>query len=47
MVKTNEEWYTKQGYRVFGEEENAYPWVDEKTGIKSYLPRVFLRKDLA
>ncbi|KAL2107871.1 hypothetical protein VUR80DRAFT_4660 [Thermomyces stellatus] len=47
VVKSNEEWYKKQGYRVFGEEEAAYPWVDEKTGTTRYLPRVFLRKDLA
>ena len=46
MITTNEEWYTRQGYRVFGEEEKAYGWPDPLTGQMRYLPRVFLKKDL-
>ncbi|SPN99676.1 uncharacterized protein DNG_02527 [Cephalotrichum gorgonifer] len=46
VLKTNEEWYKRQGYVLIGEEENAYPWPDPRTGTLIWVPRVFLKKDL-
>ncbi|KAM0281801.1 hypothetical protein ACHAQH_003383 [Verticillium albo-atrum] len=43
--KTNEEWYGRMGYEVFYTDPIGYPWV-MPDGVKSYVPRVMMKKPL-
>ncbi|UKZ73804.1 hypothetical protein TrVFT333_001456 [Trichoderma virens FT-333] len=44
--RSNEEWYTRQGYSVIARVDGMYTWVDEETGAEIPIPSVFLKKDL-
>jgi hypothetical protein len=47
VIRSNEEWYARQGYEVMPiEEQEYYVWTVPHTGEKRPLPTVFLKKCL-
>lgn len=44
--RSNEEWYTRQGYDIIGYIDGMYKWVDPQTGAVTEVPSVFLKKDI-
>ncbi|KAM0245958.1 hypothetical protein ACHAQJ_010407 [Trichoderma viride] len=45
-IKSNEEWYVRQGYQDIGRVKDMYNWVDPRTGKEVTIPSVFLKKDI-
>lgn len=45
-VRTNEDWYLRQGYETMGMKEAAYMWTHPETGDVVPIPCVYLKKDL-
>ncbi|RFU72076.1 hypothetical protein TARUN_10184, partial [Trichoderma arundinaceum] len=45
--RSNEEWYTRQGYKDMARLDNSYKWADPVTGVEIPVPCVFLKKDLS
>ncbi|KAG6051167.1 hypothetical protein E4U17_006286 [Claviceps sp. LM77 group G4] len=48
VMRTNEEWYVRQGYEKLGadSETGAYEWMNRATGKIMEVPRAFFKKDL-
>ncbi|KAG5915742.1 hypothetical protein E4U53_004423 [Claviceps sorghi] len=46
VVRTNEEWYLRQGYEIMGAEAEPYEWTNPATGRVVKLPCAFFKKDL-
>ncbi|KAG5984804.1 hypothetical protein E4U55_003169 [Claviceps digitariae] len=46
VVRTNEEWYLRQGYEIIGGEAEPYEWTVPATGRVLKLPCAFFKKDL-
>lgn len=44
--RSNEEWYTRQGYDIICYVDEMYKWVDQETGIAISVPSVFMKKQL-
>ncbi|KAL7784891.1 hypothetical protein V8C37DRAFT_395018 [Trichoderma ceciliae] len=44
--RSNEGWYTRQGYQDIARIEGMYKWADPQTGREISVPGVFLKKDL-
>ncbi|KAG6010093.1 hypothetical protein E4U21_000126 [Claviceps maximensis] len=47
VVRTNEEWYLRQGYEMIGAEMEPYEWTVPATGRVVKLECAFFKKDLA
>lgn len=45
-VRSNEEWYVRQGYEAIARSERGYTYIDSKTGNEEAIPCVFLKKDI-
>ncbi|KAG5913487.1 hypothetical protein E4U42_001117 [Claviceps africana] len=46
VVRTNEEWYLRQGYEIMEAEVEPYEWTSPATGRVVKLPCAFFKKDL-
>ncbi|KAG5976321.1 hypothetical protein E4U58_005127 [Claviceps cyperi] len=46
VMRTNEEWYVRQGYEMLGAAAGAYEWTNRTTGKIMEVPRAFFKKDL-
>ncbi|UNI13527.1 hypothetical protein JDV02_000266 [Purpureocillium takamizusanense] len=44
VVRSNEEWYRRQGYEAVASKDDAYDWVSPATGETIKVPCVFMRK---
>lgn len=44
--RSNEEWYTRQGYDIICYVDDMYKWVVQETGIAIPVPSVFMKKQL-
>lgn len=44
--RSNEEWYTRQGYDIICYIDDMYKWVDQDTGITISVPSVFMKKHI-
>lgn len=42
----NQDWYERQGYRVFATEKGGYQWVNPTTGETEDIDYLFLKKKL-
>ncbi|PKS08972.1 hypothetical protein jhhlp_003585 [Lomentospora prolificans] len=45
VLKSNEDWYIRQGYQVVHRKAEGYPWITPD-GNAVWIPQVFLKKDL-
>ncbi|KAH6607610.1 hypothetical protein Trco_003923 [Trichoderma cornu-damae] len=45
-MRSNEEWYTRQGYQDIGRSEDTYKYTNPHTGDIVGVPLVYLKKDL-
>lgn len=45
-IRTNEDWYRRQGYGVVARSEAMYDWVNPATGETVAVPCVFMVKAL-
>jgi hypothetical protein len=45
-IRTNEEWYRRQEYVLFGREEGALAWKSLATGEIVYGPMIYMKKTL-
>ncbi|KAJ6447049.1 C6 finger domain-containing protein [Purpureocillium lavendulum] len=43
VIRTNEEWYRRQGYEVVARNASMYDWVNPATGETTTVPCVFMR----
>lgn len=46
VIRTNQEWYQRQGYEIIAMKEAMYDWTHPGTGVVFHIPGVYLKKEL-
>lgn len=46
VIRTNEEWYLRQGYEIFARSTAEYTWTSPVTGETHPIPAVYMMKPL-
>ncbi|KAK5998660.1 hypothetical protein PT974_01042 [Cladobotryum mycophilum] len=46
VVRSNEEWYVRQGYKVMGDIDLGTTWTHPAAGETASIPSIYLKKDI-